>query len=123
MAEASPISSPSTDDGSGGSVESQQHHLVESLVTQIDPDTINRIIGLQKKSLIRFEKTNEMLSNCCILSAKRLEKAKKELNDSKDLIVQMKLDLESVFRRIRIFKKNLIVRYPEVSKQFEPLPI
>uniref|UniRef100_A0A915BEE0 KxDL domain-containing protein n=1 Tax=Parascaris univalens TaxID=6257 RepID=A0A915BEE0_PARUN len=106
-------SSSSTDEGSG------EEHLVESLVSQVDSDNIAAIIRLQKKSLIRFEKTNEMLSNCCILSAKRLERAKKELTENKELILQMKSDLESVFRRIRIFKQDLVALYPDICKQFE----
>ncbi|KHN81735.1 KxDL motif-containing protein [Toxocara canis] len=106
-------SSSSTDEGNG------EEHLVESLVSQIDSDNVAAIIRVQKKSLIRFEKTNEMLSNCCVLSSKRLEKAKKELNENKELILQMKSDLESVFRRIRLFKQNLITRYPDIYKQFD----
>uniref|UniRef100_A0A0M3IEP3 KxDL domain-containing protein n=1 Tax=Ascaris lumbricoides TaxID=6252 RepID=A0A0M3IEP3_ASCLU len=108
-------SSSSTDEGTG------EEHLVESLVSQIDSDNIATIIRLQKKSLIRFEKTNEMLSNCCLLSAKRLERAKKELTENKELILQMKSDLESVFRRIRIFKQDLVALYPDICKQFGKL--
>ncbi|VDM47960.1 unnamed protein product [Toxocara canis] len=106
-------SSPSADEGEG------EERLVESLVSQIDPDNVGAIIRFQKKSLIRFEKTNEMLSSCCVLSSKRLKKAKKELNENKKLILRMKSDLEYVFRRIRLFKQNLIARYPDIYKQFE----
>lgn len=79
------------------------------------------LFSLNSHRLIRFEKTNEMLSNCCLLSAKRLERAKKELTENKELILQMKSDLESVFRRIRIFKQDLVALYPDICKQFGKL--
>ncbi|VDM96961.1 unnamed protein product [Onchocerca ochengi] len=69
--------------------------------------------------LTQFEKTNEMLTNCCILSAQRLEKARKDLAENRQLILEMKSDLESIFRRIRVFKQNYITKYADVYKQFE----
>uniref|UniRef100_A0A2K6VKZ8 KxDL domain-containing protein n=1 Tax=Onchocerca volvulus TaxID=6282 RepID=A0A2K6VKZ8_ONCVO len=104
-------SSTSTDDNQG--------HLVEVLMSQVDDEAIATIIRLQKKSLTQFEKTNEMLTNCCILSAQRLEKARKDLAENRQLILEMKSDLESIFRRIRVFKQNYITKYADVYKQFE----
>lgn len=54
-----------------------------------------------------------MLSNCVSLTDKRLEKAKKDFAANKEMIIQAKTDLESIFRRIRIFKQALANRYPE----------
>lgn len=54
-----------------------------------------------------------MLSNCCSLTEKRLEKAKKDFAANKEMILQAKSDLESIFRRIRVFKQALANRYPE----------
>lgn len=68
--------------------------------------------------LIRFEKTNEMLANCCILSARRLEKAKKDLNINRQIILEMKSDLESIFRRIRLFKQIYISKYADIYRNF-----
>uniref|UniRef100_A0A915PEZ6 KxDL domain-containing protein n=1 Tax=Setaria digitata TaxID=48799 RepID=A0A915PEZ6_9BILA len=60
-----------------------------------------------------------MLTNCCALSAHRLEKARKDLAENRQLILEMKSDLESIFRRIRIFKQNYINKYTDVYKYFE----
>lgn len=68
--------------------------------------------------LAQFEKTNEMLTNCCGLSAIRLEKARKDLAENRQLILEMKSDLESIFRRIRIFKQNYITKYADIYKYF-----
>uniref|UniRef100_A0A0N5AR94 KxDL domain-containing protein n=1 Tax=Syphacia muris TaxID=451379 RepID=A0A0N5AR94_9BILA len=94
-----------------------EDHLVEALASQIDAENVATIINLQKKSLGRFEKTNEMLVNCCALSGERLEVAKKELTDQRDIIIQVKSDLESIFRRITIFKQRLASRYPDAYKK------
>ncbi|VDN20755.1 unnamed protein product [Gongylonema pulchrum] len=67
---------------------------------------------------MRFEKTNEMLVNCCALSSRRLEKAKKELIFNRQLILEMKSDLESIFRRIRALKQNYISKYPQIYQHF-----
>lgn len=52
--------------------------------------------------LSRFEKTNEMLSNCCTLSAGRLNAARKDLTLYNIMIMDMKKDLDSIFRRLRL---------------------
>ncbi|MFH4975605.1 hypothetical protein AB6A40_002314 [Gnathostoma spinigerum] len=95
--EGKAASSSSVDEGG-------REHLVEALASQIDADTLNTIIQTQKNSLSRFEKTNEMLANCCLLSARRLEKAKKDFSEGSELILQMKNDLDNIFRRIRSLK-------------------
>lgn len=51
--------------------------------------------------LSRFEKTNEMLANCCTLSAGRLNAAKKDLGLYSLMILDMKKDLDSIFRRLK----------------------
>jgi len=94
--------------------------FVETLCSQIDADNIDTIIRTQKHSLSRFEKTNEMLSNCCQLSATRLETAKKELTQHTQTIIEMRKDLQSIFRRVRTFKQTLAERYPQTVAENEP---
>uniref|UniRef100_A0A915IXY3 RNA 3'-terminal phosphate cyclase n=1 Tax=Romanomermis culicivorax TaxID=13658 RepID=A0A915IXY3_ROMCU len=80
--------------------------FVQNLTSQLDADQIDEIIGLQRESLFRFEKTNEMLANCCSLSAGRLALAKKEINFYCAMILEMKNDLDSIFRRLRSMAEN-----------------
>ncbi|KAI1721110.1 kxDL motif-containing protein [Ditylenchus destructor] len=107
----------------------REENFIESLTSQVDEENIEDIIRCQKKSLERFEKTNEMLSTCCALTERRLENAKKQFAANRELILQTKADLESIFRRIRGFKQALSQRYPDVyakhvhAIQEEPLTV
>ncbi len=69
--------------------------------------------------LSRFEKTNEMLSNCCQLSSTRLDAAKKELTQHTQTIIEMRKDLQSIFRRVRTFKQTLAERYPQTTGVYD----
>uniref|UniRef100_A0A914VWI3 KxDL domain-containing protein n=1 Tax=Plectus sambesii TaxID=2011161 RepID=A0A914VWI3_9BILA len=86
--------------------------FVDALTSQVDSANIERIIDSQRKALSRFEKTNEMLVNCCQLSASRLEGARRELLGHTQTIMDMKKDLESIFRRVRVFKQTVSQLYP-----------
>ena len=68
---------------------------------------------IQNFRLQRFEKTNEMLSNCNTLSATRLERASKDFRGHINNLNDMKKDLESIFKRIRTIKTKLSVQHPE----------
>merc|ERR1711971_1466577 len=69
-----------------------------------------------KEMLQRFEKTNEMLTNVNSLSAVRLEKANNDFKKHTQNVVEMKKDLESIFRRLKIIKQKLNKQMPEACE-------
>ena len=66
--------------------------------------------------LQRFEKTNEMLSNCNSLSATRLERALRDFRGHTQHINGLKKELDHVFKRIRSIKSKIALQYPEAYK-------
>lgn len=63
--------------------------------------------------LARFEKTNEMLVNCNHLSNVRFEKASKDLKSHITTLVEVKKDLDSVYKRIKVLRNKLTILHPE----------
>ncbi|XP_076355559.1 kxDL motif-containing protein CG10681 [Tachypleus tridentatus] len=86
--------------------------FIQTLAHEVNEGDVETIIHQQKHMLTRFEKTNEMLVNCNALSASRFEVASKELKRHTQLLIDMKKDLDSVFRRIRFLKMKLSQQYP-----------
>ena len=66
--------------------------------------------------LQRFEKTNEMLSNCNTLSATRLERAMRDFKGHTAQILDMKKDLDHVLKRIHNLKQKLMKENPDAFK-------
>ncbi|XP_055937936.1 kxDL motif-containing protein 1-like [Argiope bruennichi] len=87
--------------------------FVQSLQHQVNEHDINAIIQSQKHMLARFEKTNEMLANCNTLLASRYVTASKELKKHISFLIELKKDLETIFRRIRFLKMKLSQQYSE----------
>ncbi|GMR58551.1 hypothetical protein PMAYCL1PPCAC_28746, partial [Pristionchus mayeri] len=96
-----------------------EQRLIDTLLSQVDERAIDSIIDIQKDSLRRFEKTNEMLYNCNQLAEKRLERAKKDMQRHKELIMGMKGDLDYIFKKIRQFKEALAAKHPEIYTQID----
>ncbi|PAV69234.1 hypothetical protein WR25_01573 isoform C [Diploscapter pachys] len=87
-----------------------EQHLVDGLASQVDNDTVQKIINIQKESLRRFEKSNEMLTTCTELSRRRLEKALKDANGHKEMILQVvicELDTLLFFTKIFSIKSQI----------------
>uniref|UniRef100_A0A670Z439 KxDL motif-containing protein 1 n=1 Tax=Pseudonaja textilis TaxID=8673 RepID=A0A670Z439_PSETE len=63
--------------------------------------------------LDRFEKTNEMLLNFNNLSGVRMQQMNERFLHHTRTLVEMKKDLDSIFRRIRTLKGKLAKQYPE----------
>ncbi|XP_063131710.1 kxDL motif-containing protein 1 isoform X6 [Rattus norvegicus] len=69
-------------------------------LSMVNTDDVNAIILAQKNMLDRFEKTNEMLLNFNNLSSVRLQQMSERFMHHTRTLVDMKRDLDSIFRRI-----------------------
>lgn len=86
--------------------------IAQGLGNQVNHDDIATIVQSQKHVLARLEKTNEMLANCNTLSAAQFVTASQEMKKHTQLLLDLKKDLDSVFRRIRFLKMKLSQQYP-----------
>ncbi|GFS15579.1 kxDL motif-containing protein 1-like [Elysia marginata] len=84
-----------------------------SLVGQVNQEDIPQMVYIQRDMLGRFEKTNEMLINFNMLSSGRYEATVTEFQKHTQLLFDMKKDLNSIFRRIRVVKSRLEKSYPD----------
>lgn len=82
-------------------------------LSMVNTDDVNAIILAQKNMLDRFEKTNEMLLNFNNLSSVRLQQMSERFMHHTRTLVDMKRDLDSIFRRIRTLKGKLARQHPE----------
>jgi hypothetical protein len=87
--------------------------FVQGLAGVVNQQDVEAMIRAQKKMLQRFEKTNEMLSNCNSLSATRLERALRDFRGHTQHINGLKKELDQVFKRIRIIKSKISQQHPE----------
>ncbi|XP_063542361.1 kxDL motif-containing protein CG10681 [Cydia strobilella] len=90
--------------------------FVQGLAGMVDQTDVETIIRAQKNMLQRFEKTTEMLTNCNHLSASRLRAASTEFRKHTQLLLDMRKDLEFIFKKIRAIKTKLSTQYPEAYK-------
>ncbi|KAF7270577.1 kxDL motif-containing protein CG10681 [Rhynchophorus ferrugineus] len=87
--------------------------FVQGLAGIVDQLDVETMIRAQKQMLQRFEKTNEMLTNCNALSASRLKTIGPEFKKHIQLLLEMKKDLDYIFKKIRAIKGKLSTQYPE----------
>ncbi|XP_014742646.1 PREDICTED: kxDL motif-containing protein 1 [Sturnus vulgaris] len=89
----------------------------------VNAEDVNAIILAQKNMLDRFEKTNEMLLNFNNLSSVRMQQMNERFLHHTRTLVEMKKDLDSIFRRIRTLKGKLAKQYPEAFSNIHESPI
>ncbi|KAM6235985.1 kxDL motif-containing protein 1 [Porphyrio hochstetteri] len=89
----------------------------------VNAEDVNAIILAQKNMLDRFEKTNEMLLNFNNLSSVRMQQMNERFLHHTKTLVEMKRDLDSIFRRIRALKGKLAKQYPEAFSSIHESPI
>ena len=92
--------------------------FVQGLAGLVNQQDVENMIRAQKKMLQRFEKTNEMLSNCNSLSGSRLERANKDFSKHIIHLTEVKKDLEFVFKKIRSIKTKLAKNNSEAFSAF-----
>uniref|UniRef100_A0A3Q0RCQ4 KxDL motif-containing protein 1 n=1 Tax=Amphilophus citrinellus TaxID=61819 RepID=A0A3Q0RCQ4_AMPCI len=83
------------------------------MLSMVNSEDVNAIIQAQRHMLDRFEKTNEMLINFNGLSNVRLQQMNERFLLHTRTLVEMKKDLDSIFRRIRTLKGKIAKQYPE----------
>ncbi|XP_045505186.1 kxDL motif-containing protein CG10681 [Colias croceus] len=91
--------------------------FVQGLAGMVNQSDVEAIIRAQKTMLQRFEKTTEMLTNCNQLSASRLRAASLEFKKHTQLLLDMKKDLNYIFKKIRAIKTKLSTQYPDDYKK------
>ncbi|GAB6032386.1 hypothetical protein CHUAL_011025 [Chamberlinius hualienensis] len=85
----------------------------DALEAQVNQNDVDSIIQAQKRMMSRFEKCNEMLINCNALSTVRCHLASQEFKRHTHLLLEMKKDLDSIFKRIRVLKTKLSEQYSD----------
>ncbi|ERL88287.1 kxDL motif-containing protein CG10681 [Dendroctonus ponderosae] len=91
--------------------------FIQGLAGIVDQQDVETMIRAQKQMLQRFEKTNEMLTNCNALSASRLKTVAPEFKKHIHLLVEMKKDLDYIFKKLRAIKMKLSAQYPEAFSE------
>ncbi|KAJ8968192.1 hypothetical protein NQ317_006794 [Molorchus minor] len=91
--------------------------FIQGLAGIVDQQDVESMIRAQKQMLQRFEKTNEMLTNCNALSASRLKSVAPEFKKHMQLLLETKKDLDYVFKKIRAIKSKLSTKYPEAFSE------
>ncbi|XP_017773413.1 PREDICTED: kxDL motif-containing protein CG10681 [Nicrophorus vespilloides] len=87
--------------------------FIQGLAGIVDQQDVESMIRAQKQMLQRFEKTNEMLTNCNALSALRLKTVGPEFKKHTQMLLDMKKDLDYIFKKIRLIKGKLSNQHPQ----------
>nr|XP_015820231.2 kxDL motif-containing protein 1 [Nothobranchius furzeri] len=93
------------------------------ILSMVNSEDVNAIIQAQRHMLDRFEKTNEMLINFNGLSNVRLQQMNERFLHHTRTLVEMKKDLDSIFRRIRTLKGKISKQYPDAFSNVHESPI
>lgn len=93
------------------------------MLSMVNSEDVNAIIQAQRHMLDRFEKTNEMLINFNGLSNVRLQQVNEHFLVHTRTLVEMKRDLDSIFRRIRTLKGKIGKQYPDAFSNIHEPPV
>lgn len=93
--------------------------FVNILAGLVEHQDVNSILEQQVRMLSRFEKTNEKLERFNSLEAGRFHSAMEQFRAHTRVLLEMKKDLDSVFRRIRLLRNKLSRQYPKLFAAYE----
>ncbi|CAM5177523.1 unnamed protein product [Eretmochelys imbricata] len=88
------------------------------VLSMVNSEDVNAIILAQKNMLDRFEKTNEMLLNFNNLSNVRMQQMNERFLHHTRTLVEMKKDLDSIFRRISTLGVRLLASSPSSATDY-----
>jgi len=91
-------------------------YLLENMLCEED---LIQTLEKQESTIQRFEAINKSLSVYNEFSAKRYNEVNKEFERHVKMLITMKNDLDSIFRRIRTLQNKLGKQYPEAFEQME----
>lgn len=86
--------------------------FIQGLGGLVNFGDVEVMIRAQKQMLQRFEKTNECLVGCNALSASRLKSSQEDFKKMTKMLLEMKKDLDYVFRKVRSIRAKLSTQYP-----------
>ena len=104
---------------SGSERPSASDTFVNILAGLVEHGDVDAILRQQGQMLGRFEKTNEKLERFNSLEAGRFNLAMEQFRSHTRVLLEMKKDLDSVFRRIRVLRGKLSRQYPELFAAYE----
>ncbi|CAH1254653.1 kxDL motif-containing protein 1-like [Branchiostoma lanceolatum] len=109
---------PAAGDG-GGIAKEPSDVFLRSLEDLVNDDDVNAVLQAQRHMVNRFEKTNEMLQSFNTLSSIRFDETQEMFKKHTQTLLDMKKDLDHIFRRIRELKGKVSKQYPEAFQAAE----
>ncbi|XP_063680851.1 mucin-2-like isoform X2 [Bolinopsis microptera] len=91
--------------------------LISRLASVLPKDDVIYITTKQKYMLNKLECTNEKLKSCNQLSAAQYDKAAQNFKYYTRLLVEMRRDVDTAFKRIQSIKGKLAVTYPVIYER------
>ncbi|CAI6361407.1 unnamed protein product [Macrosiphum euphorbiae] len=90
--------------------------FIQGIAGIVNQEDVESMIIAQKEMLQRFEKTNEMLTNCNLLSMSHLKTTSQDLKKHTQMLAELRKDLDSTFKRIATFRSKIKVQHPDLQK-------
>jgi len=90
--------------------------LVSRLASVLPREDVQSITKKQKYMLNKLECSNEKIRSCCQLSAQQFDKSSENFKYYTKLLVEMRRDVDTAFKRIHSIKTKLARSYPVLTE-------